>query len=74
MRSVDRFQIHLDLNQRNLQCSAISSRIADGKYNLHLSMEGHQDKNLLILNDTCALSITNILFSKQNGYLMLLSG
>ena len=26
------------------------------------------------LNDTCAFSITNILFSKENGCLMLLSG
>ena len=32
-----------------------------------------QAANLLILNDTCALSVINILFSKENGYLMLLS-
>ena len=33
-----------------------------------------QGANLLILNDTGALSIINILFSQENWYLMLLSG
>ena len=32
-----------------------------------------QSGNLLILNDTCALSVINILFFKENGYLRVIA-